>query len=219
MTNGRMAILLVIAILLIDQLIKIWVKTNMTLHESIQIADWFKICFIENNGMAYGMEIGSKLLLSIFRIIMIGVLGYYLYLQVKKKARTGYIVCLSMVVAGAVGNMIDCMFYGLIFNASSDFYTSYFVPFGTGYAPFLMGKVVDMFYFPLIVTTWPQWMPFVGGEDFIFFSPIFNFADASISVGFVLLLLFFRNELSSVSLPGMKSGNENNVKNGEEKSE
>lgn len=219
LTNGRMAILLVIAILLIDQLIKIWVKTNMTLHESIQIADWFKICFIENNGMAYGMEIGSKLLLSIFRIIMIGVLGYYLYLQVRKKARTGYIVCLSMVVAGAVGNMIDCMFYGLIFNASSDFYTSYFVPFGTGYAPFLMGKVVDMFYFPLIVTTWPQWMPFVGGEDFIFFSPIFNFADASISVGFVLLLLFFRNELSSVSLPGMKSGNENNVKNGEEKSE
>lgn len=219
LTNGRMAILLVIAILLIDQLIKIWVKTNMTLHESIQIADWFKICFIENNGMAYGMEIGSKLLLSIFRIIMIGVLGYYLYLQVKKKARTGYIVCLSMVVAGAVGNMIDCMFYGLIFNASSDFYTSYFVPFGSGYAPFLMGKVVDMFYFPLIVTTWPQWMPFVGGEDFIFFSPIFNFADASISVGFVLLLLFFRNELSSVSLPGMKSGNENNVKNGEEKSE
>lgn len=219
LTNGRMAILLVIAILLIDQLIKIWVKTNMTLHESIQIADWFKICFIENNGMAYGMEIGSKLLLSIFRIIMIGVLGYYLYLQVKNKARTGYIVCLSMVVAGAVGNMIDCMFYGLIFNASSDFYTSYFVPFGTGYAPFLMGKVVDMFYFPLIVTTWPQWMPFVGGEDFIFFSPIFNFADASISVGFVLLLLFFRNELSSVSLPGMKSGNENNVKNGEEKSE
>lgn len=219
LTNGRMAILLVIAILLIDQVIKIWVKTNMTLHESIQIADWFKICFIENNGMAYGMEIGSKLLLSIFRIIMIGVLGYYLYLQVKKKARTGYIVCLSMVVAGAVGNMIDCMFYGLIFNASSDFYTSYFVPFGSGYAPFLMGKVVDMFYFPLIVTTWPQWVPFVGGEDFIFFSPIFNFADASISIGFVLLLLFFRDELSSVSLPGMKSGNENNVKNGEEKSE
>ena len=107
LTNGRMAILLVIAILLIDQVIKIWVKTNMTLHESVQITDWFKICFIENNGMAYGMEIGSKLLLSIFRIIMIGVLGYYLYLQVKKKARTGYIVCLSMVVAGAVGNMID----------------------------------------------------------------------------------------------------------------
>ena len=219
LTNGRMAILLVIAILLIDQLIKIWVKTNMTLHESIQIADWFKICFIENNGMAYGMEIGSKLLLSIFRIIMIGVLGYYLYLQVKKKARTGYIVCLSMVVAGAVGNMIDCMFYGLIFNASSDFYTSYFVPFGSGYAPFLMGKVVDMFYFPLIVTTWPQWMPFVGGEDFIFFSPIFNFADASISVGFVLLLLFFREELSAISLQGIKSGKGNDVMDKEDKAD
>lgn len=219
LTNGRMAILLVIAILLIDQLIKIWVKTNMTLHESIQIADWFKICFIENNGMAYGMEIGSKLLLSIFRIIMIGVLGYYLYLQVKKKARTGYIVCLSMVVAGAVGNMIDCMFYGLIFNASSDFYTSYFVPFGSGYAPFLMGKVVDMFYFPLIVTTWPQWVPFVGGEDFIFFSPIFNFADASISVGFVLLLLFFREELSAISLQGIKSGKGNDVMDKEDKAD
>lgn len=219
LTNGRMAILLVIAILLIDQVIKIWVKTNMTLHESIQIADWFKICFIENNGMAYGMEIGSKLLLSIFRIIMIGVLGYYLYLQVKKKARTGYIVCLSMVVAGAVGNMLDCMFYGLIFNASSDFYTSYFVPFGSGYAPFLMGKVVDMFYFPLIVTTWPQWVPFVGGEDFIFFSPIFNFADASISVGFVLLLLFFRKELSAITLTDMKSINADNGNNGKEKTE
>ncbi len=214
-----MAILLVIAILLIDQVIKIWVKTNMTLHESIQITDWFKICFIENNGMAYGMEIGSKLLLSIFRIIMIGVLGYYLYLQVKNKARTGYIVCLSMVVAGAVGNMIDCMFYGLIFNASSDFYTSYFVPFGSGYAPFLMGKVVDMFYFPLIVTTWPQWIPFVGGEDFIFFSPIFNFADASISVGFVLLLLFFREELSTISLQGIKSGNGNYVINKDDKAD
>lgn len=200
LTNGRMAILLVIAILLIDQIIKIWVKTNMTLHESIIITDWFRICFIENNGMAYGMEIGSKLLLSIFRVVLIGLICYYLYLQVRKKARTGYIVCLSMIIAGAIGNIVDSMFYGLIFNASSDFYTSYFVPFGTGYAPFLMGKVVDMFYFPLIVTTWPQWMPFVGGDDFIFFSPVFNFADASISVGFVLLLLLYRKELSTISL-------------------
>lgn len=200
MTNGRMAILLVIAILLIDQIIKIWVKTNMTLHESIIITDWFRICFIENNGMAYGMEIGSKLLLSIFRVVLIGLICYYLYLQVRKKARTGYIVCLSMIIAGAIGNIVDSMFYGLIFNASSDFYTSYFVPFGTGYAPFLMGKVVDMFYFPLIVTTWPQWIPFVGGDDFIFFSPVFNFADASISVGFVLLLLLYRKELSTISL-------------------
>lgn len=200
MTRGRMAILIVIAILLIDQTIKIWVKTHLTLHESIEVTSWFKILFIENNGMAYGMEIGSKLVLSLFRIVAVAVIGWYVSQQVKQKARWGYIVCLSMVVAGAAGNIIDSMFYGLLFNASSDFYTSYFVPFGTGYAPFLMGKVVDMFYFPLIVTTWPTWMPIVGGEEFIFFSPIFNFADASISVGVVLLLLFFREEISHISL-------------------
>ena len=195
-----MAVIIVIAILLIDQILKIWVKTNMHLHECITITDWFKICFIENKGMAFGMEIGSKLVLSLFRIVAVSVIGYYINLQVKQKARTGYIVCLAMVMAGAMGNIIDCMFYGLIFNASSEFYTSYFVPFGEGYAPFLMGKVVDMFYFPLIVSTWPDWMPMVGGEDFVFFSPIFNFADASISVGVVLLLLFYRKELSKLSL-------------------
>ena len=195
-----MAVIIVIAILLIDQILKIWVKTNMHLHECITITDWFKICFIENKGMAFGMEGGSKLVLSLVRIVAVSVIGYYIYLQVKQKARTGYIVCLAMVMAGAIGNIIDCMFYGLIFNASSEFYTSYFVPFGEGYAPFLMGKVVDMFYFPLIVSTWPDWMPMVGGEDFVFFSPIFNFADASISVGVVLLLLFYRKELSKLSL-------------------
>lgn len=190
-TRGRMAMLIVIAILLIDQIIKIWVKTNMTLHEVISVTSWFKICFIENNGMAYGMEIGSKLLLSLFRIVAISVGVYYLYLQTIRRAKFGYIACLALVIAGAVGNVIDCMFYGLIFNASSEYYTSFVVPFGTGYAPFLMGKVVDMFYFPLIVTTWPEWIPVYGGSEFIFFSPIFNFADASISVGVVLLLLFW----------------------------
>ena len=199
-TRGRMAMLIVIAILLIDQIIKIWVKTNMTLHEVISVTSWFKICFIENNGMAYGMEIGSKLLLSLFRIVAISVGVYYLYLQTIRRAKFGYIACLALVIAGAVGNVIDCMFYGLIFNASSEYYTSFVVPFGTGYAPFLMGKVVDMFYFPLIVTTWPEWIPVYGGSEFIFFGPIFNFADASISVGVVLLLLFYRKELSEITL-------------------
>ncbi len=199
-TRGRMAMLIVIAILLIDQIIKIWVKTNMTLHEVISVTSWFKICFIENNGMAYGMEIGSKLLLSLFRIVAISVGVYYLYLQTIRRAKFGYIACLALVIAGAVGNVIDCMFYGLIFNASSEYYTSVVVHFGTGYAPFLMGKVVDMFYFPLIVTTWPEWIPVYGGSEFIFFSPIFNFADASISVGVVLLLLFYRKELSEITL-------------------
>lgn len=198
--RGWLAALIVLAVLLIDQVIKIWVKTHMTLHEQIEIFSWFKIVFIENNGMAYGMEIGSKLVLSLFRIVAVGVLGYYIAQQVRKQARWGYIICISMVMAGAAGNIFDSMFYGLIFNASSEFYTSYLVPFGTGYAPFLMGKVVDMFYFPLIVTTWPDWVPVVGGDPYVFFSPIFNFADSAISVGVVLLLLFYRKEIGELSL-------------------
>lgn len=199
-SNGKLAAIIIVAILLIDQVIKIWVKTSMSLHESIRITDWFYILFIENKGMAFGMELGSKIVLSLFRVVAIAFLIYYIRQEVRAKARTGYIVCLAMILAGAAGNLIDCMFYGLIFNASSDFYVSYFVPFGTGYAPFLMGKVVDMFYFPLIETDWPSWMPFVGGDHFIFFSPIFNFADSSISVGVVLLLLFYREEISKISL-------------------
>ena len=199
-TKGRLATLIIVAILLIDQAIKIWVKTSMTLHESIHITDWFYITFIENMGMAFGMQLGSKIVLSLFRVVAIGVLGYYIWQQVNKNARTGYIVCLSLVLAGAAGNLIDCMFYGMIFNESSPYYLSYFVDFGTGYAPFLMGKVVDMFYFPLIETEWPTWMPFVGGQHFVFFSPVFNFADASISVSVVLLLLFYREEISKITL-------------------
>ncbi len=198
MQRGCMAVLIVAAILLIDQFIKVMVKTHMALHEQIEIFPWFKIVFIENNGMAYGMEIGSKLVLSIFRIVAVALLSWYITRLVKRKAGWGYIACLSMVLAGAAGNIIDSMFYGLIFNASSAHYVSYFVPFGTGYAPFLMGKVVDMFYFPLIVTTWPEWMPVVGGNSFVFFSPVFNFADAAISVGAVLLLLFYRNEIGAI---------------------
>ena len=199
-TKGRLATIIIVAILLIDQAIKIWVKTSMSLHESIHITDWFYITFIENMGMAFGMQLGSKIILSLFRVVAICVLGRFIWQQVKQNARTGYIICLSMVLAGAAGNLIDCMFYGLVFNESSPYYLSYFVPFGSGYAPFLMGKVVDMFYFPLVETEWPTWMPFVGGDHFVFFSPVFNFADACISVSVVWLLLFYRDEISKISI-------------------
>ena len=199
-SRGWLAVILTLAILIIDQVIKIEVKTHMCLHQSIRITDWFYINFIEYSGMAYGMTFINKLVLSLFRIVAVSVIGYYLWKQVKEKARYGYIICLAMILAGAAGNIFDSMFYGLCFNASSPYYVSYFVPFGQGYAPFLMGKVVDMFYFPIIDTYWPQWMPFVGGDHFIFFSPVFNFADACISVGVIVLLLFYRRELGTLSL-------------------
>lgn len=198
-SDGWLALLIVVTMLVIDQAIKYWVKTNMCLHESIRVFDWFFISFIENNGMAYGMQLGSKLLLSLFRVCAIALLAWYIGSQVRKRARTGYIVCLAFVLAGAAGNLLDCMFYGLIFDASAPHHVSSLVEFGTGYAPFLMGKVVDMFYFPLIVTTWPEWVPGWGGDEFIFFSPVFNFADACISVSVVALLLFYRTEISEIS--------------------
>lgn len=191
-----MAVTIVVAILLIDQIIKIEVKTNMTLGEAKRVTDWFYIEFIENNGMAYGMKFINKLVLSLFRLFAIGFIGYYLAKIIKKNvAPLGYIVLIAMVLAGAAGNLIDCLFYGLIFDASTPFTVSQFVPFGEGYSSFLHGKVVDMFYFPIIQTTWPEWVPYFGGSEYVFFSPVFNFADACISVGVVALLLFYRKQL------------------------
>lgn len=191
-----MAVAIVVAILLIDQIIKIEVKTNMTLGEAKRVTDWFYIEFIENNGMAYGMKFINKLVLSFFRLFAIGFIGYYLAKIIKKNvAPLGYIVLIAMVLAGAAGNLIDCLFYGLIFDASTPFTVSQFVPFGEGYSTFLHGKVVDMFYFPIIQTTWPEWVPYFGGSEYVFFSPVFNFADACISVGVVALLLFYRKQL------------------------
>lgn len=191
-----MAVAIVVAILLIDQIIKIEVKTNMTLGEAKRVTDWFYIEFIENNGMAYGMKFINKLVLSLFRLFAIGFIGYYLAKIIKKNvAPLGYIVLIAMVLAGAAGNLIDCLFYGLIFDASTPFTVSQFVPFGEGYSAFLHGKVVDMFYFPIIQTTWPEWVPYFGGSEYVFFSPVFNFADACISVGVVALLLFYRKQL------------------------
>lgn len=184
---------LVLVLLLIDQLIKIEVKTNMRIGDEIYIFDWFRIHFIENNGMALGMELGSKIFLSLFRIVAVAFGIWYFVQQIRRAASLRYVVLLSMILAGATGNIFDSLFYGQLFTESTPWSISTLTAFGEGYAPMLKGKVVDMFYFPIIDTTWPSWMPWLGGDRFVFFSPIFNFADACISVGVILLILFCRN--------------------------
>ena len=198
LTKGQLSALIVIAVLVIDQIIKIWVKTNMYWHESIKITDWFYIYFTENNGMAFGMEIFNKIFLTGFRIIAAIAITWLLRQYVKKDYKTGFLVCVSLILAGAIGNIIDCVFYGEIFSESTHSLIAQFVPIGEGYSDWFYGKVVDMFYFPLIETNWPEWMPFVGGEHFIFFSPIFNFADAAISCGIIALILFYGKYLGNI---------------------
>ncbi|WP_075603547.1 lipoprotein signal peptidase [Saccharicrinis aurantiacus] len=189
-------IVIVALVLIVDQALKIWVKTNMMLGEEFNIiGDWFIIHFIENNGMAFGMELAGKfgkVLLSVFRIVAVFGIGYYLYQLTKKKAPTGLIVSISLVLAGALGNIIDSAFYGLLFSDSYP-QVATFLPEGGGYASFLHGKVVDMFYFPLVDGYFPDWVPFWGGDHFVFFRPVFNVADSAISIGIGILLLFQRN--------------------------
>ena len=198
LTKGQLSALIVIAVLIIDQIIKIWVKTSMYWHESIKITDWFYIYFTENNGMAFGMEIFNKFFLTGFRIIAAIAITWLLIQYVKKNYKTGFLVCVSLILAGAIGNIIDCVFYGEIFSESTHSSIAHWVPIGEGYSEWFYGKVVDMFYFPLIETNWPEWMPFVGGEHFIFFSPIFNFADAAISCGIIALILFYGKYLGDI---------------------
>ena len=198
LTKGQLSALIVITVLVIDQIIKIWVKTNMYWHESIKITDWFYIYFTENNGMAFGMEIFNKIFLTGFRIIAAIAITWLLRQYVKKDYKTGFLVCVSLILAGAIGNIIDCVFYGEIFSESTHSLIAQFVPIGEGYSDWFYGKVVDMFYFPLIETNWPEWMPFVGGKHFIFFSPIFNFADAAISCGIIALILFYGKYLGNI---------------------
>ena len=188
------AVLVAVSAIVIDQVIKVAVKLNMYLHESFSVCgDWFYIYFTENKGMAFGMELGGKLFLTCFRLVAVSLLGYYLYRIIRNtKFPVGYIVSIALVFAGAMGNIIDSLFYGEIFTHSMGRVAS-LVPFGEGSGDFLYGAVVDMFYFPLFSFDWPAWMPFVGGEHFIFFSPIFNFADACISCSIVSILLFYRN--------------------------
>ena len=195
-SKGWGAVLIIILLLLIDQALKIWVKTHLQLQESIEITPWFYIYFTENPGMAFGIEVIGKLFLSLFRIIAVSFIGYYLYRLVKDNYKFGFITCVSMVFAGAVGNIIDSIFYGVVFDHSFGQLAT-FMPESGGYAPWLHGKVVDMFYFPLIETVLPDWLPIWGGQEFIFFRPIFNFADSAICVGVFLLFLFYRQTFSN----------------------
>jgi len=192
LSKGTRITFLVVLLLVIDQVIKILVKTNMTLGQSIHVSgNWFQILFIENNGMAFGLQFGEgigKLLLSLCRLVLIGLIIFYMRRLLKRSGTpTGVLVGLAFILCGAIGNMIDSMFYGLIFSASGP---GTVATLGGHYAPFLYGKVVDMFYFPIIDTTLPESFPIWPGRHFIFFRPIFNFADSCITCGAIYLLLF-----------------------------
>ena len=195
--------LVILAVLIVDQAVKFWIKTNMYIGEEFYILNqsWARIHFIENPGMAFGMEFGGtfgKLALSLFRIVAVAFLSYYLVKLVKSKAKNGLLVCFALILAGAIGNIIDSAFYGMLFSKSTPMNLAEFMPEGGGYAPFLKGWVVDMFYFPLYEGNWPEWM---GGGRLEFFKPVFNVADASISVGVIAILLFQRSFFASTS-PG-----------------
>ena len=193
---------IIFAVLIADQALKVWIKTNMSLgQEFVVFKNWFVIHFVENNGMAFGFEFAGehgKLFLSLFRIVAVIAIGWYLSRLVKhREIRFGFLASIALIFAGAIGNIIDSLFYGMIFNHSYG-QVADFLPEGGGYSSFLHGRVVDMFYFPIIDTTLPGWFPFWGGNEIIFFRPVFNIADSSITVGIIIILLFYRREFNTL---------------------
>ena len=209
-TQYTLSTLLFVAVLVVDQIIKVCVKTGMRLGERIEVTSWFQLVFIENNGMAFGWELwGGKLFLTLFRVVAVCAIGWFTTKEIGRGKPFGYIVCLTLIMAGAAGNIIDCLFYGLIFNNPPYPATAEFVPWGMGYGELLYGRVVDMFYFPLVEWDMPagwQWLsalPFLpqAGEHCVFFSPVFNFADAAISCGIVAIILFYHHILNEYSGP------------------
>ena len=185
-------------LVLLDQILKIWIKTHFILGEEHKIFNWFIIHFTENNGMAFGIEFGGytgKKILTLFRIIVVGIGIKYLFNLTKDRFSNGALIAIGLIIGGAIGNIIDSSIYGVIFNESYNNVAS-FMPNTGGYASFLHGKVVDMFYFPLMNSHFPNWLPIWGGEHFIFFRPVFNIADAGISIGIFMILLFYRKEFN-----------------------
>src|SRR5690606_12623806 len=204
--NLKKSLSIIVLILLIDQVSKFYIKTNFVLGESVDVFDWFKILFIENEGAAWGTKLSDifpvsdvvgKLILTIFRLFAIVGIGYWLFDTIRKNASNTLILAISLIFAGALGNILDSVFYGMIFNDSYSQVATAFSP--EPYGTIFHGKVVDMLYFPMIDTVWPEWMPIVGGNNFRFFEPVFNLADMAISTGVGILIVF--NKKAFVEVP------------------
>lgn len=197
MTKGQLALAIALLVILVDQMLKIWVKTDFYTGEEREVTSWFSLHFIENDGMAFGWTFGSKLVLTVFRILFVGAL-IYVMLRIRSRSdiKKGFMACLALILAGALGNIIDCVLYGVIFNDPAPYETAVMFSASGGYAPLFHGKVVDMLSFHFFSFDWPAWIPLIGGSHFDFFGPVFNIADAAISVGIIAVIIFYAKQIN-----------------------